>query len=52
MYMYNIARTSLLLWVLSYLSVRSRTMETRQNMPETDKEKKNIYIYIYIYILV
>jgi len=46
--MYNIARTNLLLCVLSYLGVRSRTMKTRQNMPETDKVKKKIYIYILV----
>ena len=43
MCVYSIARTNLLLWVLSYLVFRSMTMATRQNMPETDKVKKNIY---------
>ena len=37
MCMYSIARTNLLLWVLSYLVVRSTMMATRQNMSETAK---------------
>jgi len=40
MCMYSPARANLLLWVLSYLVVRSMMMVTRQNMPETDKVKK------------
>ena len=48
MCMYSIARANLLLWVLSYLVIRSTIMATRQNIHETDKV--NIYIYIYIYI--
>ena len=43
MCMYSIARTNLLLWVLSYLDVRSMRMVTSQSMCERDKVK--IYIY-------
>jgi hypothetical protein len=44
--MYSIARTNLLLWDLTYLIVRSMTVATRKNMPETDKvEKIPIHMY-------
>ena len=37
--------TKLLLWVLSYLVVRSMRMETRQNMHETESGRGDIYLY-------
>jgi len=56
MYMYSIARTDLLLWVLSCLVVKSMRMATRQNMCESPKVVgKGVggkYIYIHSFISV
>jgi len=49
MCLYRITRTDLLLWVLSYLVVRSMRMVTSQNMYEPDKVQ-NMYIYTHILV--
>jgi len=52
MWTYSIERTNLLLWVLSYLVVRSMMMATRQNKHETEKMGgKKIYIFVQYVLL-